>query len=181
MYTPKILFALFLTLSFFQFSMANELLKIGGKTASGAIIMSSYQEGIAITKKYDKFGLVNEQGLEIITPRFDQIHAFQNGYAAVKQHGKWSFINKQGKKIAPCRYDWVGNFKNGFAPVQLNKKWGFINEQGIKICSIEFDAVQNFDSKQALVRKGKNWYILTSKGELKTVKGTIYSRIDEKA
>jgi hypothetical protein len=139
---------------------------IGEKTASGAEVVSALQEGVAITKMYDKFGLVNAQGVEIVAPRFDEIHPFVNGYAAAKLHGKWSFLSKQGKKLSSFRYDWVGNFEAGYAPVQLNGKWGFVNEQGIEICELEFDAVRSFQDGKALVRKGNNWYNMSEKAVL---------------
>lgn len=145
---------------------------IGEKTNSGAQIVSAMQEGVAITKLNDKFGLVNAQGFEILSPRFEAIHPFQNGYAAAKLHGKWSFINKQGKKIAAFHYDWVGNFTEGAAPIQINGKWGFINEQGAPICEAEFDMVRSFDNGIALVRKGDNWFQLSIQGILLPIEGT---------
>lgn len=181
----QVLFVLFITLVMVQTTKAQNSLAtyngnaaistldgIGERTTSGAVIISAYQEGAAITKMYNKFGLVNAQGLEIVTPRFEEVRGFKNGYAAVKLHGKWSFINKQGKKIASFRFDWVGSFTNGFAPVQINGKWGFINEQGAKVGAIEFDAVQNFDRNKALVRKGNTWYFLTNKGNIEKIKST---------
>ncbi len=145
---------------------------IGERTISGAEIISSLQEGVAITRLYDRYGLVNAQGVEIVSPRFEEIHLFQNGYAAAKMHGKWSFINKQGKKLTAFQYDWVGHFQEGLAPVKMHGKWGFINEQGAEICKTEFDAVSGFEQGKALVRKGNKWYYLNIKGELTLVEGT---------
>jgi hypothetical protein len=139
---------------------------IGEKTSSGAFVVSATQEGIAITKLNDKFGIVNAQGVEILSARYEAIHPFQNGYAAIKLHGKWSFINKQGKKITNFQYDWVGNFNEGAAAVQINGKWGFINEQGAQISEIEYDMVRSFENGIAMVRKGDTWLQLTIQGDL---------------
>lgn len=150
--------------------------KVGEKTHSGAEIISAYQEGIAITKQFNKFGLVNQQGYEIVTARFEAIHAFQNGYAAAQLHGKWSFINKQGKKIAAFRYQWVGSFQNGFAPVKINGKWTFINEQGAELSEAQFDAVRSFDNGTALVRMGENWLQIDAFGKISSLKNTVSSK-----
>lgn len=129
-------------------------------TQSGALVISTYQEGLAITKLDNKYGLVNKQGLEICLPQFQDIHLFENGYAAVQKHGKWTFINKQGKKISTFRYDWVGNFQNHNAAVQLNGKWGYINEQGFEITAIKYDIIQPFENGKALVKYNNQWFYL---------------------
>ena len=64
-------------------------------TNTGAMIVSEYQEGAAIIKLENKYGLVNKQGYEICQPVYEDIHLFNGGYAAVKKNGKWTFVNKQ--------------------------------------------------------------------------------------
>ncbi len=143
----------------------------GERTASGAEIISQLQEGVAITRLNGRYGMVNAQGYEIISPRFQDIHPFQNGYAAAKKNGKWGFINKQGQKLSSFRYDWVGNFENGYAPVNKNGKWGFINEQGVELNSVQFDTVRPFKNGKALVKKKGNWYFINEKGALSHLNG----------
>ena len=124
-------------------------------TATGASIISRYQEGAAIIKLDNKFGLINQQGYEICQPIYDDIHLFNHGYAAVKKNGKWTFVNKQGKRLTPARYDWVGSFENGYAAVQTNGKWGLLNEQGFEIVPTIFDAVK-IDQDGKIWTKQKN-------------------------
>ncbi|MCH2043401.1 MAG: WG repeat-containing protein [Saprospiraceae bacterium] len=135
-------------------------------TNSGARIVSSYQEGLAVTQLGNKYGFVNKLGHEICLPKYDQIRLFKNGYASAKLNGQWSFINKQGKKITSFRFDWVGSFQNGAAPVQVAGKWGLINEQGINILAAEYDEAYSFDSNGiAKVRKGDQWFSVNEAGE----------------
>jgi len=153
---------------------AVEITAIGEETASGAEIVSAYQEGVALTKLYNKYGLVNAQGVEIIAPRYEEIRPFENGYAAIRKGNKWSFINKQGQKISSFRFDWVGRFEQGAAAIQMDGKWGFINEQGALITTIEFEAVRSFGKNgQALVKKDGQWYNLNQKGELQLLQTTL--------
>lgn len=147
--------------------LAVEITAIGEETASGAEVVSAYQEGVALTKLYNKYGLVNAQGVEIIAPRYEEIRPFENGYAAIRKGNKWSFINKQGRKISSFRFDWVGRFEQAAAAVQINGKWGFINEQGALIVAAEFEAVRSFGQNGlAMVKKDGQWYNLNQKGEL---------------
>lgn len=126
-------------------------------TKTGAIIISAYQEGAAIIKQNNKFGLINQQGYEICQPIYEDIHLYNHGYAAVMKHGKWTFVNKQGQKLTALRYDWVGGFENGYAPVLIGKQWGLLNEQGYEVVPTAYDAVK-VDSKGAIwVQKGDTW------------------------
>lgn len=139
-------------------------------TESGARIVSTFQEGLAITKLGNKYGFVNQQGYEICLPKFDRIKFFKGGYAAVQLGNKWSFLNKQGKKITAFRFDWVASFENGAAAVQINGKWGFINEQGINIVAATYDQVINFDENGiAKARKNQQWFTVSATGETKPI------------
>lgn len=126
-------------------------------TATGATIISHYQEGAAIIKLDDKFGLINQQGYEICQPIYDDVHLFNHGYAAVKKNGKWTFVNKQGKRLTPARYDWVGGFEGGYAAVRTNGKWGLLNEQGFEIVPTIFDAVKIDQEGKIWTKKNNTW------------------------
>lgn len=137
------------------------------KTQSGAKVVSTYQEGMAITELNGKFGYINRQGAEVVFPRFEEARFFTNNYAAVKIANGWTFINKQGRRINNARYDWVGAFSaNGIAPVQVAGKWGFINEQGQDITGIKYDKIRKFnDTGKALVRYNNEWFIVDELGK----------------
>jgi hypothetical protein len=126
-------------------------------TNTGAMIISEYQEGAAIIKLENKFGLVNKQGYEICQPIYDNIHLFNGGYAAVNKSGKWTFVNKQGKKLTPLRYDWVGSFNDGLAAVSEDGKWGLLNEQGFEVVPTIYKAVKVDQDGLIWVQKSATW------------------------
>jgi hypothetical protein len=66
------------------------------KLESGAIVISSYEYGLAKTKLNNKYGLVNKDGDEIRNPIYDEIYLFKNGYAHLKKEGIWIMVNKDG-------------------------------------------------------------------------------------
>lgn len=138
---------------------------LGDRTESGANIVSDYTEGIAITQKGGKFGLVNKQGFELIMPQYDEIRPMQNGFAAVRQHNDWMFVNKQGQRLGSLRFDWAANFHNGLAAVQSEGKWSFINEQGFLIAPFQYDRVGNFEKGTAPVKLGHDWFYINERGE----------------
>ena len=122
---------------------------------TGTKIVSEYQEGVAITKHLNKFGLVNKEGFEICKPQYDDVHLFNHGYAAVKKNNKWTFVNKQGNKLTSFRYDWVGNFEQGYAPVMQGGKWGILNEQGHEVVAPKYKKIK-VDKKGAIWILQKN-------------------------
>lgn len=139
-------------------------------TNTGAIIISSYQEGAAIIKLENKYGLINKQGYEICKPIYDDIHLYNAGYAAVKKNGKWTFVNKQGQKLTPLRYDWVGGFNDGLAGISINGKWGLLNEQGFEVVPTVYDAVKVDQEGKIWVQKNDTWKPFNAK---KNVDGVI--------
>lgn len=126
-------------------------------TNTGAMIISEYQEGAAIIKLENKYGLVNKQGYEICQPIYDEIHLYNGGYAAVKKNGKWTFVNKQGKKLTPLRYDWVGGFNDGLAAVLKDGKWGLLNEQGFEVVPTTYKAVKVDQDGRIWVQENSTW------------------------
>ncbi|CAA6830315.1 MAG: Unknown protein [uncultured Aureispira sp.] len=126
-------------------------------TNTGAMIVSKYQEGAAIIKLENKYGLVNKQGYEICQPIYEEIHLFNGGYAAVKKNGKWTFVNKQGKKLTPLRYDWVGGFNDGLAAVLKDGKWGLLNEQGFEVVPTTYNAVKVDQDGRIWVQMNATW------------------------
>lgn len=135
------------------------------RTESGAQVVSDYHENVAITKKGEKYGLVNRQGYELCTPRFDEVRPMHQGFAAVRLGAQWSFVNKQGQVLGQLRFDWVTDFHNGFAAVQNQGKWGFINEQGFLICDLEYERVGTFDENgKAPVKYQGVWYSVDGNG-----------------
>ena len=119
-------------------------------------VVSSFQEGAAIFKSGDKFGLINQQGYPICAAMYHEINLFQNGYASVRKHTKWSFVNKQGVQLTPARYDWVGGFENNHAAVRYNGKWGVLNEQGFEVVPTQFEGVK-FEAGYFMIKLKGVW------------------------
>jgi hypothetical protein len=136
------------------------------KAESGATVSSFFSEGLAITSLDGKYGFINRQGYEIVSPRFELVRSFENGYAAVRQHGAWTFINKQGKKLFPPRYQAVSNFNaEGVAIVRRQDKWGFINEQGQEFLPARYERAFPFYEGKALVKYNGEWFYVNAQGE----------------
>lgn len=78
-------------------------------------------------------GYVNNEGVEIVSPKYSQARDFDNGFAAVYYGGKWGFIDKTGNEVIPAIYDDVNNFEDGRAEVKLNGETFFVDTEGQRI------------------------------------------------
>lgn len=109
--------------------------KYGLADTTGTILIKPIYEyltyfsdnGLALTKKNNKFGYINENGIVVIDFRFEEARGFRNGLAGVKVNGKWGFINKKGQFIIEPKFDRI---EDEFKPLNadLEKMYEFDNE-----------------------------------------------------
>ena len=82
-------------------------------------------------------GFLNDQGEEIVKPKYESVMDFQESMAAVCLDGKWGFIDKSGTEIIPLIYDNVERFDNGKAKVTLKGEDFEIDTNGNRIAEEE--------------------------------------------
>ncbi len=86
---------------------------------------------LAPAQKYGgRFGYVNQKGVYMIQPKFDDARNFRQGFAAVEQNGKWGFIDPRGRFLVRCQFTTVMDFNAGYAIVRQGDKWGAVNTKG---------------------------------------------------
>ena len=69
-------------------------------------------EGLAAVSKDGKWGFIDTNGNEVITPRYDSVNAFCNGYASVELNDKWGVIDTEGNTVIDFKYNSIGDFTN---------------------------------------------------------------------
>ena len=97
--------------------------------------IESFSEGMApVMSKSYKWGFIDTDGKEVISPKYDGtnghfggVYGFSQGLAGMKKGNKWGYITKSGKVAIPFVYDEIRPFSEGVAGVLKNGKWGFIN------------------------------------------------------
>ena len=122
------------------------------------------------------YGYVNNIGLEVISPRFDDAHEFVNGLAKVGIKKKYGFIDEKGVFKIPLMYDAASFISTeGLFVVKLNNKWGYVNVENKTVIPFEFDDADNFINGLANVSKKGLYGLINKKGEF--VVAPIYDRI----
>lgn len=110
--------------------------------------IGSYSKNkMAPFKRNRMWGYLNDKGIEIIAPKFQEAKSFSSteGLAPVKSNGKWGFINKLGIVKIPYKFDEVGGFSDGLSRVKVNGKWGMINASGGQVIPFKYDELDDFN------------------------------------
>ncbi|HXC04625.1 MAG TPA: WG repeat-containing protein [Bacteroidia bacterium] len=97
-----------------------------------------------------KWGLTNEQGIELVTPAYFYISPVQDGMAAFNaggswtselyywkeknlQGGQWGFLDSTGKVAVQAGYESVKDFHDGVAFVKNKEEGFYINRKGQRV------------------------------------------------
>lgn len=132
-----------------------------------------------------KWGYMDNSGVVIIKPQYEEVCAFKNNLAAVKKKDKWGFIDKNNNVVIPFIYDIlkpVHRLKKLYdytrsvfcdyegelcAPVVYNGAWGFINNKNQTVIPFRYeDICINPDvetSKLFCVKANNKWGFIDKK------------------
>lgn len=119
------------------------------------------EDGTFAVKKDGLWGYINEEGIEIIKPQYDDYCSFFCGVAAVRKNGKWGFINKQNDIVIPFEYEIseYSSFNDEYAPVGKNNKFGFVDRSGSIAISFKYESAMSVfpNSKIFPVKLNNKW------------------------
>ncbi len=97
----------------------------------------SFQYGFAIVQKNGKWGIINQNGMPIITTKYDKIEPFYQGYAKVRIKGFSGLTNLKGEIIVAPNYEFISYAGNGLFRVEQGDKIGYFNSKGTWIWKLQ--------------------------------------------
>jgi hypothetical protein len=89
-----------------------------------------FHNQVAIVKPKDKWGMINAQGLTILSDKYDHITDFEAGAATVTINKFWGIVNDQGEVLLEPVYEQIEEVGNGLFRVEKANKVGYINKKG---------------------------------------------------
>jgi len=125
----------------------------GGIDKRGSVIIPfiykriyKFNEGLApACNVQDKWGYVDNMGVEKILCRYDSAGHFDRDLAIVGirdvKYCKFGVINKDGEVVIPCFYDGL-EFEEELVVARLNEKHGVIDRRGNVILPLRFDSIK---------------------------------------
>ncbi|MFW5670250.1 MAG: WG repeat-containing protein, partial [Acetivibrio ethanolgignens] len=123
-----------------------------------------FKQGIAIVRRYGKFGAVMVGGKEIVPPIYDALSEFKDGYAVAKWNNEERVVNLSGqirvlkgnKEIfLPEEYDWGFDFIEDICVVVKNGKYGIIDFNFNVKHDCEYDSFTNYHNGYAIFSKDR--------------------------
>lgn len=97
----------------------------------------SFEHGIAIVQKNGKWGIINHNGMPVITSKYDKIEPFQNGYAKVRINGFSGLTNLKGELIVLPEYELISYVGEGLFRVEQGDKVGYFDSMGEWIWNLQ--------------------------------------------
>lgn len=94
-----------------------------------------FKYGLAIASYQDRWGIIDTNGVYIISPTFKNIHRLFDGYFVFYQDGLYGIKDLQGKTIVkPIMKSYDGNgFTDGLLKSVVDKRTAYINKKGIVV------------------------------------------------
>ncbi len=129
--------------------------------------IKDFCEGFARFRVDGKCGLVDENGVFVVEPKYDRILFFADGFAGVKLDGKYGFVSlATGEELTPIQWDWAEPYSEGLFAVKQGESWGYINEKGEVVIPIKYDWAESFDEGFAVVELDGDVFVLDRTGDL---------------
>ena len=117
----------------------------------------------------DKYGVIGENGDEIVPCIYKAIGPFEDGLAVVvDQSGKYGYVGIDGSMVIPCRYERAYGFNDGWGRVCRNGKYYYINTKGNTVFQNGYDYVYEFSEGLARIYQDGKFGFINKKGELIT-------------
>ncbi len=116
----------------------------------------NFENGLALVRKGDKYGMVNTSGKEVIPVKYNIIerhndHIFRVAAGGSVKDGvlfdeKYGFVDDSGKELLKPEYDEIGQFnKDGLTYVKKGDKYGYINNKIEVIIPCKYNAIGSFN------------------------------------
>lgn len=126
--------------------------------------IKEFFDGIAPFKKNNKWGLITEEGEELLPPTYDDIKSIENENWPFVDNGKYGLLSKTGALIIEARYDEARGFSNGQAACREGANWGVINLDGEWVVTPQFSELGELRDGLSAAQKDGLYGFINEKG-----------------
>lgn len=124
-----------------------------------------FQEGYAVVKRYDRYGMIDRGGREVLPCKYLEVTPmFQGQFFAIDAViERAALFNNKFKRMTDYVYENVIAYREGFYLVEKEGKQGFLNRKGQEQFGWYDQVGGFFEGFSFVVRDGK-WGIIDKKG-----------------
>lgn len=117
----------------------------------------NFNKGLALVKKGNSFGMIDQNGKEIIPIKYDLIERHSEHIFRVADNGsikdgvlmneKYGFVDDSGKELLKPEFEEIGIFNDGLAYVKKSDKYGYIDDRIQTVIPCKYNAIGAFNAK----------------------------------
>ena len=89
-----------------------------------------FQHGIAVVQSEGKWGVINQKGLPLIPPKYDEIDEFEDGFAKVRIKRVSGLSDLNGKILIEPNYEYISYAGEGLFRVEQGDRLGYFDAGG---------------------------------------------------
>ena len=131
-----------------------------------------FVDGFAVFTIYNKFGVINTQGKEIIPPNYSNVEYIRNGLFKVdgsnsRTYSEYGLINTKGEIVIPLKYNTitdVGSDKGKIYRV-VDGNSGLYDNLGNKLTPLKYDFIDYFKYNIGIVRLNQKYGLIDNHGK----------------
>jgi hypothetical protein len=110
--------------------------------------------GYCKVSRNNKWGMVNAEGREIVTPQYEYLDDPIEGLFRVGKDEKYGIINIKGEIVIPVMYAEVTPAKEGMVAFMSEpQRWGFVNLKNEVVIKPEFTFSAAFENGKVILQK----------------------------
>ena len=141
---------------------------------SDALNVAKFNNGFAVFRKKDKFGLIDVNGKVIQKPIYESSGPF-TGFWPVKDKGNWALLDMKGKVVLPFEYDFIRLMPDLGYLIEKEEKFGLLNSVGKMILPVSYATIKSFEADYFIVSNDEKFGLFLRDG--KEVLPIQYERI----
>lgn len=125
-----------------------------------------FYEGYAPVRLYDRWGLIDKNGHEVLTAKYEMLTLNRDGHFFAGDEYGMALFDYSMQPLTPFVYSDVGYFFDGRVSVSRDGKYGFLDERGYEVIPCQYDEVSPFTLGRAKVRLGNHCGIIDTLGNI---------------
>ena len=125
-----------------------------------------FHEGYAVVKKYDRYGMIDTNGNEVLPTKYGEVATRTDGCVFVSDDvsGKIAMFNSKFKQVTPFIYDGIAAYAEGYFTVVRNGQCTFLDTKG-KECFGLYEDAGKFKDGYVMVKRNGRYGIIDKRGK----------------
>ncbi|ANQ50764.2 WG repeat-containing protein [Flammeovirga sp. MY04] len=129
-------------------------------------MVGEYSQGKYLVKKARKYGYLDSNLKEWISPKFSDAESFVGPYAVVRTDDYYGVIDLNKNWVITPIIDRLKTISEGLFYFEDNQMWGTLSVDGYEWYRSDNATVEYFEDGYVIMKKGGKFGLLTNKGEL---------------